>query len=245
AGLPRVHGGGDGDAAAGRVPPAARGRDGHGQVRLPDRRAAAQRRRGAVRGGADLLARRRAGDPGRGHAGAGRRRGALRRLRLRPALHIAGGRGRSARQRRLERRRWRYLLRVAAAEHRPRDRRPLLTPDPPAPLRGGRDGPHFMCQRLTWMERVMRDREVKDRALAAVAVIALGFGFATTATAQTSSAPMTSTQPAPAEPAQAQQYGDSASLSSGAPITAPGTVDSGQLINVVVEGAAEGSRIEL
>ena len=91
----------------------------------------------------------------------------------------------------------------------------------------------------------MRDRDVKGRALAAVAALGLGIGFAATATAQTSSAPMTSTQPAPAQPAQAQQYGDSAALSSGAPITAPATVDSGQLVNVVVEGAAEGSRIEL
>jgi hypothetical protein len=81
-----------------------------------------------------------------------------------------------------------------------------------------------------WMEREMRERELTGRAVAMVAAAVLGLGVSMVAVAQTS----TSGQP-----------GDGASLSSGAPITAPTTADAGQLVNIVVEGADEGATIEL
>jgi Ca-activated chloride channel homolog len=76
----------------------------------------------------------------------------------------------------------------------------------------------------------MRERELNRRTLAMVTTVALGLATAGGVGAQGT----TDNQP-----------GDSASLSSGAPITAPSTADAGQMVNVVVEGAGEGARIEL
>jgi Ca-activated chloride channel family protein len=75
----------------------------------------------------------------------------------------------------------------------------------------------------------MGKREMNGRALLVTAALALGVAWGTATLAQT----------APRQP------GDSASLASGVPITAPVTVDAGQSVNVVVEGAQPGARIQL
>lgn len=72
-------------------------------------------------------------------------------------------------------------------------------------------------------------RDCKGPALTALAIVTLACGWTAPGWAQ--GVPKT--------------YGDSASLSSGAPITAPTTVDAGQTINVVVENARSDSAIEL
>lgn len=68
--------------------------------------------------------------------------------------------------------------------------------------------------------------------LAALAALALGLA-STAADAQTAASGERTT------------YGDSASLSSGAPIVAPDTVDPGQAVSVSVPDAQAGARIEL
>src|SRR5690625_3230710 len=91
-------------------------------------------------------------------------------------------------------------------------------------------------------DKIMQNYTPSYRMIGAVAAIALGFGTATLAGAQT----LGETVPqASGSSGGLEKYGDSASLSSGAPITAPGTVDGGQPVNVVVNGAPEGARIQL
>lgn len=88
----------------------------------------------------------------------------------------------------------------------------------------------------------MQNRETSYRMIGAFAAIALGLGTATLAGAETAGQTLPQ---AGGAGSSLEKYGDSASLSSGTPITAPGTVDSGQQVNVVVEGAREGARIQL
>lgn len=88
----------------------------------------------------------------------------------------------------------------------------------------------------------MQNRADSHRMIGAIAAIALGFGAATAAAAEM--AEQTVPQ-AGATSAGLEKYGDSASLASGAPITAPGTVDGGQSVNVMVENAPEGARVQL
>lgn len=71
--------------------------------------------------------------------------------------------------------------------------------------------------------------------MATIAAAALAIGAVPAAIAQTGAAPTDASE----------QYGDSPSLSSGVPITAPNAVDPSQLVNIIVEGSNDGSRIEL
>ncbi|HLS19198.1 MAG TPA: hypothetical protein VK090_05250 [Paracoccaceae bacterium] len=97
----------------------------------------------------------------------------------------------------------------------------------------------------------MQNRETSYRMLGAVAAIALAIGTASWASAET----MTETLPQATATAGTggtagtsgglERYGDSASLSSGAPITAPSTVDGGQPVSISVSGAHEGARVQL
>lgn len=91
----------------------------------------------------------------------------------------------------------------------------------------------------------MQNYRAGYRMISAVAAVALGFGTATLAGAETVGQETVPQGASGANSGGLERYGDSASLSSGAPITAPSTVDGGQPLVVAVNGAAEGARIQL